>query len=401
MSRQSPSRNQRSNGIKIKHGLQICLLVAICFWLAYQVKHSHERKKEFDESDKVLLRRESTDGMIKLGRKDIHSEVTEAVFKNAVHVYELEDKNEEDEQGEEKSRGNENEGQRGEEEEIDDHEREKLETEIDREEDFVDDEEGENGDDQENEERHSEDSEKDVSVEDVDRDGDDRSNHEAQEEHYKADDVSSAVTHDTQIDTENLSEHLNLVLRKEKKGRISEETNTSKNRKESGVENRKEVGVENGERANGSNWSDVTIKETLLGNSKNSSFSNNTLTEGSQHCIEVDNTSTEARSGSGSSSLGDITENISSNAINGSISMISTKTKGVDSKSELSSTSNDADSFESVKINTWGASMDTGDGKNDISDSKMPEIFEEVQHGLIDFSDTSNSLEDNDVPANI
>lgn len=92
MSRQSPKRNQRSKGIKIKHVLQICLLVAICFWLIYQVKHSHDRKKEFDESDKVLLRREITDGMIKLGRKDTHSQLEEIVSKNAEHDGELEEK---------------------------------------------------------------------------------------------------------------------------------------------------------------------------------------------------------------------------------------------------------------------------------------------------------------------
>ncbi|XP_073309704.1 uncharacterized protein [Primulina huaijiensis] len=400
MSRQSPSRNLRSKGIKIKQVLQICLLVAICIWLIYQVKHSHDRKKEFDESDeKVLLSRGGTNDMIKLGRKDIHTQVGEIFSKNAEHDDEMEegeeeDKNEEDVQGEKSIRGSENEGMGGEEEEIDEHELEKLETQIDREEDFIDNDEEEDNDDQEIEGKYIEDSKTDVYVEDVDRDGDDRSSHEAREENYKADDASSAVTHDTQIDRENSSEQLDLVLGKEKKERNSEETNTS--------ENRKELGVENGEMAKGSNGSDVTVKETLLGNYQNGSFSNNSLTEGSHHRLDVNNSSTEVRLGNRSSSLWNITESFSDNSINGSISTISAETKGMDSKSEeFSSASNSSDSFESVKINASQASMDTGDGKNEIFDSRMPEIFEEVEHDPIDFTDTSNSLEDEDVPANL
>ncbi|XP_073148134.1 uncharacterized protein [Henckelia pumila] len=347
MSRQSPNRNQRSKGIKINHVLQICLLVAICFWLIYQVKHSHDRKKEFDKSDeKVLIRRESTDVMIKLGRKDVtHSQVEEIVSKNAEHDDELEeeeeeDKNEEDVQGEKKIRGNENEGLRGEEEEeeeeeeIDEQERERLETEVDREEDFVDDqEEGQDGDDQENEEKYSEDTKKDVShVEDADGDGDDRSSHEAREEHYKADDASS---HDTQLDREKSSEHLDLVLVKEKKELNSEVTNTS--------ENIKELGVENGQMAKGSNGSDGTSTETLLGYSQNGSFSNNTMTEGSHHRVEVTNSSTEVTLGNHSSSLGNITESM------------------------------------------WGDGTSEV-GKNEIFDSRMPwpETFEQVQNVFSD-----------------
>lgn len=50
-----------------------------------------------------------------------------------------------------------------------------------------------------------------------------------------------------------MSEHLDLVLGKEKKEQNSEETNTS--------ENRKELGVENGETAEGSFGSDVQSKK--------------------------------------------------------------------------------------------------------------------------------------------
>jgi len=38
----------------MKYVLQIMLSVGICLWLVYQVKRSHYKKKEFDESDKKV-----------------------------------------------------------------------------------------------------------------------------------------------------------------------------------------------------------------------------------------------------------------------------------------------------------------------------------------------------------
>ncbi|XP_057424957.1 uncharacterized protein LOC130718390 [Lotus japonicus] len=73
MIKRFPNRNPRSKGIKVKHILQIVLLLGICFWLIYQVKHNRGRKKEFDENDaKLSVRTHQTDQIVKLGRKDLH-----------------------------------------------------------------------------------------------------------------------------------------------------------------------------------------------------------------------------------------------------------------------------------------------------------------------------------------
>lgn len=55
----------------MKHILQICLLLAVCFWLLYQVKHSQEKRKEFDVKDGKVVGKVQSDGDIqRFGRKD-------------------------------------------------------------------------------------------------------------------------------------------------------------------------------------------------------------------------------------------------------------------------------------------------------------------------------------------
>ncbi|XP_058780711.1 uncharacterized protein LOC131654796 [Vicia villosa] len=44
MLKQSPNRNMRTNGYKVKQGLKIFTLIAAAIWLLYQLKHSHETK---------------------------------------------------------------------------------------------------------------------------------------------------------------------------------------------------------------------------------------------------------------------------------------------------------------------------------------------------------------------
>jgi hypothetical protein len=73
MIKRSPSRNPRSKGIKAKNVLQICLLLGVCFWLIYQVKHSHDKKKELQGKDASFSQKTlSHDVLPKLGRKDPH-----------------------------------------------------------------------------------------------------------------------------------------------------------------------------------------------------------------------------------------------------------------------------------------------------------------------------------------
>ncbi|KAL2529368.1 hypothetical protein Fot_21969 [Forsythia ovata] len=74
MLKPSGSRNQRSKSLKVKHALQICLLLAICIWLLYQVKQSYNMKSKLEEksvSTQVSGNGESVLPILKLGRKDI------------------------------------------------------------------------------------------------------------------------------------------------------------------------------------------------------------------------------------------------------------------------------------------------------------------------------------------
>lgn len=84
------SRNQRSKNIKVKHVLQVLLLVGVSFWLIYQVKHNHDKKREFDKHDAKLSVTTETDQIVKLGRKDLHP-FKEEVNQNEKHGEEDED----------------------------------------------------------------------------------------------------------------------------------------------------------------------------------------------------------------------------------------------------------------------------------------------------------------------
>ncbi|KAJ8764783.1 hypothetical protein K2173_009185 [Erythroxylum novogranatense] len=251
MTKRVPSRNARSKGIKSKHVLQICLLLGISFWLIYQVKHSHDKKKELNESDaRISTSSQSGDEMLKIGRKDLHPRVPEFV-KNEKHeedeeedneeqeeinkkeklrhdqdqeedeeeeivheegskheeeykkddaIKEDDKKNEEEEQEEEtKDEETEDEGGEGGDDGIDKHDQEKMEGDADGEEDFIEEEteREENSEEKKTENNEGKDKglqvDPDPSLEDRDHEN---NAHEAREEHYKADDASSAVAHD-------------------------------------------------------------------------------------------------------------------------------------------------------------------------------------------------------------
>ena len=114
MYKQSPGRNHRSKGIKVKRTLQICVLLAVCFWLIYQVKHSHDKKKAFDEHDaKISQTTHVPDEILKFGRKDLHPRLEETATKNEKHDEEEEVEEEEEEEtgGEEEENKHEDEEQ--------------------------------------------------------------------------------------------------------------------------------------------------------------------------------------------------------------------------------------------------------------------------------------------------
>ncbi|XP_057802628.1 uncharacterized protein LOC131017903 [Salvia miltiorrhiza] len=219
MYRQYSSRNQRNRGIKVKNALQICLFVAICFWLIYQVKRSHDKNEEFEASgEKGFLDRGSVGGLIRIRRKNIHPLYEEIVT----------EKKQDDEATEEEETTEE-----------DEHEVDKLNTEVDQEEDNVTDGAREDGIDRETEGEISDDGngrEPEISVEDGSHDRGDKSNHEAREDFHEADGASSSVTHDNHTWTaENEKEvrgitdqqHPENILEQENKENRSEEANDS------------------------------------------------------------------------------------------------------------------------------------------------------------------------------
>ncbi|KAK4789248.1 hypothetical protein SAY86_020567 [Trapa natans] len=244
MLKRTASRNQRSRGVKMRHVLQILVLLGICFWLIYQVKYSHDKRKELSGNDVKPSNTEhvSTD-LLKLGRKDLKPIMEDIGGKNGKDIGE--DEEEEDKRDERETElEEESEGEMGkseveetkelegeekeqevEEEEEDEEEKEhhleegdskgdeiedqdKLRDDIDREEDFID-KEKEREEDSSLDKESAEDSEeveeeeKQSQVEDehqnLNEDGTndevDMTTHEAREENYKGDDASSAVTH--------------------------------------------------------------------------------------------------------------------------------------------------------------------------------------------------------------
>lgn len=84
MLKQSPSRNLRSKGFKVKHAVQICILFAIAIWLLYRARHSHAKGAGYEETTTTStadLLEETTrgayDDVLKFGRKGLKPRVEE------------------------------------------------------------------------------------------------------------------------------------------------------------------------------------------------------------------------------------------------------------------------------------------------------------------------------------
>lgn len=249
MFKHSPSRTQRSKSFKIKHGLQIFLLIAICFWLLYQVKHSHDKKKAFDEGSikfSSKLDEENKDGNI--GRKGLYTRVDEKPSRDEISEKdEVMEGDEEDNKPEEEEEEEESTPEEGEKEsKPEEEEKEKTKHEEDEEINKDEEEEEEIGEeennseeveeegrgagddeiDEQDQERDEEEAENDVvdeqdksvkedteqggiqaKLEQMDNAGSsedqdhDRNTQEAREENYKRDDASSAVVRDTHLET--------------------------------------------------------------------------------------------------------------------------------------------------------------------------------------------------------
>ncbi|KAG6644047.1 hypothetical protein I3843_08G028000 [Carya illinoinensis] len=208
MLKQSPSRNQRSKSFKVKHAIQVCLLLAICIWLLYQVKHSHERKKASEEnSRKVSEKFLGGHEIIKLGRKDLHPQVEKT---------DLETERKELEQVIEESKPEEiDDGRGGGDDEMVGRDFERVdEAESEEVDDLIDgeDREREGGSEELDDEGNGNQIEDGSFLEDDAQIEEERNTQEAREENYQGDDASNAVVQNTRsIGTEFESGRLRTV----------------------------------------------------------------------------------------------------------------------------------------------------------------------------------------------
>ncbi|KAH9609953.1 hypothetical protein KSS87_012267 [Heliosperma pusillum] len=437
MLKQSPSRSNKSKGIKMKHVLQICVLLAVCFWLIYQVKHSQEKRREFEAKDVKVVDKAQVDGdILKLGRKDLprftkivtggdkHGEDDDEKEDEEVEETkpdEEENKHEEDEPEREDGSIKEREEERGGgDDETDEIELEKKESEYehgvekvdedkerDEDEEDVEENHAENEekdvqekeghfDDEENEDAENEDhNEKDLVSNDRDHDGDNADTHGAREEQYKADDASSEVAqhvHNNIPKTENVtSGQANGMFGKVDSGQENETKSFDNpdNLIKMQVEPRKEMS---------SNLTSLTGKNPDLSNgvitASNSNVSQNVIVEGELgdkvstllHNLSGDSNKPElAKDGNQASGALNKTENANTNG--GESISFSNATMA-------SQIGNDTDATKPEKVNSaanenHGVNLgktETG-GTDGSSSSHINESAGDIQHDPIDESD--------------
>ncbi|GMN40251.1 hypothetical protein TIFTF001_009483 [Ficus carica] len=204
MLKQSPSRSQRPKGFKVKHVLHLCVLLAVCIWLLYQVNHSRDKKAAYEEDSPLEISQKMQNGrdeIIKLGRRDLHPLVKGSLF----DIEKRQGKEEGSEEEMEGSRSEESyqvDGQGGGDDEIDGHDQEMAEgEESEGMEDLIDEEDRER---EEGSEEQEGDEDKGFDFDDVleDQIQDEEEGkgeiQEAIEERYKEDDASGSVTQNIQ-----------------------------------------------------------------------------------------------------------------------------------------------------------------------------------------------------------
>ncbi|KAJ6751097.1 hypothetical protein OIU85_001606 [Salix viminalis] len=146
------------------------------------------KKKEGKKGEEPRMKRWKEKKNICMKRKIKGGEVTDHLEKEKEEQIE----HEEDEQNEEANSNETNdEDRKVGDDEVDEHDREKIEGEADPDGEFMDEEKEREDDGEKKESQGNEDGQ--------DHDGSGKNSHVAREEHYMADDASSAVTHDTQI----------------------------------------------------------------------------------------------------------------------------------------------------------------------------------------------------------
>lgn len=191
MLRQASSRNQKSKGFKVKHALQICLLVAICIWLLYQVKHSHEKKRAFEERKMKMTKvGDSQADFFKFGRKDL-PQIEEPVSVNETRNEENEEPQEEEEEQDTKQEEIEDEeGRDAGDDEGYEQDQDRVDEEAEHEEESTEENDKDN---------HEEEKDSHEEIDLFDNHEQEGGTQEAREENYRRDDASSAVVHDPRV----------------------------------------------------------------------------------------------------------------------------------------------------------------------------------------------------------
>lgn len=388
MFKQPPSRNHRSKGFKVKRFLHISVLFAICFWLVYQVKHSHDKKKTFDESNgKISTTTHINDEIVNFGRKGLHPRFEEMTMYNDKHDEEEaeeeetgggeqeDNKHEEEEQDPEQEEDKEDEGRGGGDDEIDERDQEKSEVEVEHEEDLIDEgKEREEGDEKEIEEKDVEDKDSHSQDETENHDGGSRNAHEAREEQYRADDASSAVTHET--------ESANTENERGKTENSSENTEMNIQEVDNEVNNGEEMTI-------GQNTADNSVLSSTMTMESNSNISMEQDTESGNSSVEI---GTEAKNAVGDhSSSASNNSNFDSNIVTSNDNE-NAEVATVDSNFSTTS-GEDIDATQNEK----SAVGNEANEKDESSDSFKPENLDEFHQDLVDFSDSNIQLEEKDV----
>ncbi|KAJ6839330.1 uncharacterized protein M6B38_315090 [Iris pallida] len=179
MLRQPSSRNPRTRGFRLKQALQIGILVAVCIWLLYQVKHSHDKKTAYDARNSKITSKsvEDQEDFFKFGRRDL-------TRNGDMHKGEESEEAQEEEEPEIKQEETEDEEMRGAGDDGTDEQSQKnVDEETERGAEDSTEEEGKEGHMEEPDPFDSRDHEEGT---------------QAREENYRSDDASSAVAHEAQ-----------------------------------------------------------------------------------------------------------------------------------------------------------------------------------------------------------
>ncbi|VFQ78255.1 unnamed protein product [Cuscuta campestris] len=383
MFKHSPSsRSHRSKGIKTKHVLQICLLLAVCFWLIYQVKRSYDKGKEFNENDPGFsMKAGNIYEPTKWGRKTLlpHSNemsITNAKQDNDSQEDDEDTKSEEVEQDQDNKFEDENDEDRGGgDDAVDEHGQEKSE---EQEDELVDD---------EKEGGEVDGTEIKGSGENNDHELDEENNMSTHEALYKGDDASSAVTHDTQTV---LAENGNIALEDSDHEVIRSDQNITQLASDNHERNRSLI----------TTGRDESILEHVSSNPKNISFLNQTSLVDSHLEVRV--------------SFPNLTESNINSTIEGNITadgedslpvtfmqQVNATVQIVEKTlSDSNTTSIETENLNSISVNSSSVSTITPASDNaTYVELKISgtENLDEIGQDLIDQSDTSISLEEKDI----